>query len=65
MVRKVFREAFRNLELDERIGSWVVEQCSNVKTDDVTSGRKDVDLHGRFRGEWEILTAMLLMLKCK
>jgi len=23
-----------------------------VKTDDVTKGRKDVDLHGRFRGEW-------------
>ena len=23
-----------------------------VQTDDVTKGRKDVDLHGRFRGEW-------------
>ena len=23
-----------------------------VKTDDVTRGRKDVDPHGRFRGEW-------------
>ena len=23
-----------------------------VKTDDVTKGRKDVDPHGRFRGEW-------------
>ena len=23
-----------------------------VKTDDVTEGRKDVDPHGRFRGEW-------------
>ena len=23
-----------------------------VKTDDVTKGRKDLDPHGRFRGEW-------------
>ena len=23
-----------------------------VKTDDTTKGRKDVDLHGRFRGKW-------------
>ena len=23
-----------------------------VKTDDVTRGRKDVNPHGRFRGEW-------------
>ena len=23
-----------------------------VKTDDITKGRKDVDPHGRFRGEW-------------
>ena len=23
-----------------------------VKTDDVTMGRKDLDPHGRFRGEW-------------
>ena len=23
-----------------------------VKTDDVTKDRKDVDPHGRFRGEW-------------
>ena len=23
-----------------------------VKTDDVTKGGKDVDPHGRFRGEW-------------
>ena len=25
---------------------------STVKTDDVTSGRRDVDPHGRLRGEW-------------
>ena len=37
-----------------------------VKTDDVTKGRKDVDPHGRFRGEWvkklvlEILLAAFL-----
>ena len=24
-----------------------------VETDDVTSGRMDVDPHGRFRGEWD------------
>ena len=23
-----------------------------IKTDDVTKGRKDLDPHGRFRGEW-------------
>ena len=23
-----------------------------VKTDDVISGRRDLDPHGRFRGEW-------------
>ena len=26
-----------------------------VKTDDVTNGRRDVDRHGRFRGEWPLL----------
>ena len=37
-----------------------------LKTDDVTKGRKDVDPHGRFRGEWvkklvlEILLAAFL-----
>jgi len=28
-------------------------ESSIVKTDDVTSGRRDMDPHGRFRGEWD------------
>ena len=28
-----------------------------LKTDDVTKGRKDVDPHGRFRGEWVKMSA--------
>ena len=31
--------------LGKRLGSW-------DQHDDITSGRKDVDLHGRLRGEW-------------
>ena len=31
--------------LDKLLGSWDYH-------DDITNGRKDVDLHGRLRGEW-------------
>ena len=31
-----------------------------VKTDDVTKGRKDVDPHGRFRGEWVKVIILLV-----
>ena len=29
-----------------------MQLLGTVKTDDVTKGRKDVDLHRRFRGGW-------------
>ena len=37
-----------------------------VKTDDVTKGRKDLDSHGRFRGEWVNCrtTKMLIVSTC-
>ena len=34
-----------------------------VKTDDVTRVRKDVDPHGRFRGEWVKKQVILKKLK--
>ena len=54
---KSFRKAFRISGSDERKGRWVVEKdfhgnlqvnvtWFNVKTDDITSSRKEVDLHG-------------------
>ena len=37
-----------------------------VKTDDVTKGRKDLDPHGRFRGEWvKVMTVRGVSIKWK
>ena len=33
-----------------------------VKTDDVTKGRKDLDPHGRFRGEWVKQISLIIKL---
>ena len=46
-MRKVFRKAFRILELDERKGRRVVEEDFHRKFQvNVTRSRRDVDLHG-------------------
>ena len=46
----------------------ITQLALTVKTDDVTRGRKNVDPHGRFRGEWaqlKLINKLINKIKIK